>query len=85
MDLLPAKKLSDGVSHAVPSVAAVKQDILLPPEDAVRTEEGEAEKTKLLKNNLTEGKDLDLMDAHEEGTQTEGKDLSFYISENPPD
>ncbi|KAM7018730.1 Golgi membrane protein 1 [Tautogolabrus adspersus] len=58
----------------VPSATAEKQDILSPPEGAVTTEEGEAETSKLLKNNLTEGKEVEVMDAHEEGAQTEEAD-----------
>lgn len=82
VDLTPAKDLSEVEFQSVPSAAAVKQDILLPPEGAVATEEGEAETSKPLKNNLTEDKEMELMDAHEEGAQTEGKELNFYISEN---
>lgn len=82
VDLTPAKDLSEVESQSVPSAAAVKQDILLPPEGAVATEEGKAETSKLLKNNLTEDKEVEVMDAHEEAAQTEGKELAFYISEN---
>lgn len=71
VDLEPAKDLSEVESQSVPSAAAVKQDTLLPPEGTVMTEEIEAETSKLVKNNLTEEKDMELMDAHEEGTHTE--------------
>lgn len=77
VDLEPAKDLSEVESQSVPSAAAVKQDTLLPPEGTVMTEEIEAETSKLVKNNLTEEKDMELMDAHEEGTHTEGRDLTF--------
>lgn len=60
LDQAPAKDLT------VPSATAGKQDILLPPERAVTTEEGQGETSKLLKNNLTEDQDLEVMDAHEE-------------------
>lgn len=56
-----------------PSAAAVKQDILPPPEGAVKTQDGEAETSKPLKNNLTEEKEVEVMGAHEGETQTEGK------------
>ncbi|XP_070821568.1 Golgi membrane protein 1 isoform X2 [Chaetodon trifascialis] len=69
-DMKPAKDLSEVESRSVPSAAAVKQDTLLPPEGTVLTEE-KAEKSKLLTNNLTEDKDMELMDAHEEDTHTE--------------
>lgn len=75
--LLPAKDPSKVEPQSVPSAAAVKQDILLPPEGDVTTEEGEAETTKLMKNNLTEDQEMELMDAHEEGAQTEGNELAF--------
>ncbi|CAJ1068921.1 LOW QUALITY PROTEIN: Golgi membrane protein 1 [Xyrichtys novacula] len=69
LDLAPAKDVT------VPSVTADKQDILSPPEGAVTTEGGEAGTSKLLKNNLTEDKDMEVMDAHEEGpAQTEESD-----------
>ncbi|XP_020513529.1 Golgi membrane protein 1 [Labrus bergylta] len=68
LDQTPAKGL------AVPSATAEKQDILSPPEGAVTTEEGEADTSKLLKNNLTEGKELEVMDVHEDGAQTEEAD-----------
>ncbi|XP_070690641.1 Golgi membrane protein 1 [Pempheris klunzingeri] len=77
VDLAPSKDLSETKSQSVPSAAAVKQDILLPPERAVATEEGEAETSKPLKNNLTEDKEMEameVMDAHEEGAQTEEAD-----------
>ncbi|XP_078106980.1 Golgi membrane protein 1 isoform X3 [Sander vitreus] len=74
VDLPPEKDLSKVESQSVPSAAAVKQDILLPAEGAVKTQEGEAETSEPLKNNLTEDKNVEVMDAHEEGTQTEGAD-----------
>lgn len=70
-DVKPLKDLSEVESRSVPSAAAVKQDTLLPPEGTVLTEELEAEKSKLVNNNLTEDKDMELMDAHEEDTHTE--------------
>ncbi|KAK9522833.1 hypothetical protein VZT92_019275 [Zoarces viviparus] len=72
VDLAPQKDLSK--AESAPSAAAVKQDILLPPEEAVETEEGEAETGGPLKNNLTEDKEMEVMDAHEEGAQTEEAD-----------
>ncbi|XP_051277602.1 Golgi membrane protein 1 isoform X1 [Dicentrarchus labrax] len=75
VDLLPEKDLSKVESQSLPaSAAAVKQDILLPPEGAVTTDEGEADTSKLLNNNLTEEKEMGLMDAHEEGPQTDEAD-----------
>ncbi|XP_068994875.1 Golgi membrane protein 1 isoform X1 [Embiotoca jacksoni] len=61
-------------SQSAPSAAAVKQDILQPQEEVVKTDEGEAETSKHLKNNLTEDKELEVMDAHEDGAQTEEAD-----------
>lgn len=73
-DLPPEDDLSKVEPQFVPSAAAVKQDILLPPEEALETEEGEAETSEPLKNNLTEDKDMEVMDAGEEGAQTEEAD-----------
>lgn len=72
MDLPLEKDLSKVEPHSVPSAAAVKQDVLLPPEGAVATEEGEAETSEPLKNNLTEDKETEVMDVHD-GAQTEGR------------
>ncbi|XP_034727027.1 Golgi membrane protein 1 isoform X1 [Etheostoma cragini] len=74
VDLPLENDLSKVESQSVPSAAAVKQHILQPPEGAVKTQDGEAETTEPLKNNLTEDKDVEVMDANEEGTQTEGAD-----------
>ncbi|XP_029999514.1 Golgi membrane protein 1 isoform X2 [Sphaeramia orbicularis] len=72
--LSPVKGLARLESESVPSAAAVKQDdILPPPEGAVKTQAGEAETNGPLENNLNENKedkDLELMDVHE-GAQTE--------------
>lgn len=76
-DLSPAKDFSEPESQSSPSAAAVKQDILPPPVGAVTTDEGEEETSKLVKNNLTDDKDMELMDVHEDGTQTEGKELTL--------
>lgn len=72
--LPPEKDLSKVESQSVPSAAAVKQDILSPPEGAVEGEKGEAETSKPLKNNLTEDNEMEVMDVHEEGAQTEEAD-----------
>lgn len=82
VDLAPVKDLSAVESQPVPSAAAVKQDILLPPVGALTTEDGEGGADKVLNNNLTEDKEMEVMDAHEEGAQTEGKELAFCVSEN---
>ncbi|XP_054466782.1 Golgi membrane protein 1 isoform X2 [Anoplopoma fimbria] len=74
VDPSPGRDISKVESQSAPSAAAVKQDILLPPEGAVETEEGEAETKEPMKNNLTEDKDMEVMDAHEEGAQTEEAD-----------
>lgn len=76
MALLPAKDVTKVEPQSVPSAAAVNKDVLLPPEGAITTEEGEAEGSKLLKNNLTEDKEDELMGLHEEGAKTEGNEFS---------
>lgn len=80
--LLPAKDSLKAEFQSVPSAAAVKEDVLLPPEGAIATEEGEAEDGKLLKNNLTEDKEDELMGLHEEGAKTEGNEFVFLDFRN---
>lgn len=75
LHLIPLNGLPKGESQAASSAAAVKQDILPPPEGAVKSQDAETETSKFIKNNLTEEKDMEFMDAHEEGTQTEGGEL----------
>lgn len=76
---LPLQDLSKVESQSAPSAAAVQQDFLLAPEQAVKTEEEETETEtetetrEPLKNNLTEDRELQVMDAHEEGARTEGR------------
>lgn len=74
VDLLTGKDLSKIDSQSVPSAAAVKQETLLPPEGAVIPQEGEAETSEPVKNNLTEEKEVEVMDVHGEDTQTEEAD-----------
>lgn len=71
---LPPKELNKFETETVPSAAAVKPDVLLPPGGAFTTEEGQADTSKLLKNNLTEDKEMELMDAHEEDAPVEEAD-----------
>ncbi|XP_022613535.1 Golgi membrane protein 1 [Seriola dumerili] len=74
VDLPSVKDLSKVDFTFVPSAAAVKQDILLPPGGADKTQEVDPENNKLLKNNLTEDKAMEVMDDHEEGAQTQEAD-----------
>lgn len=74
VDLPTGKDLSKIDSQSVPSAAAVKQETLLPPEGAVLPQEGEAETSESVKNNLTEDKEMEVMDVHGEDTQTEEAD-----------
>ncbi|XP_026177511.1 Golgi membrane protein 1 isoform X2 [Mastacembelus armatus] len=67
--LLPAKDQTKVKSLSVPSAATSKQDTLLPPEGAVKTQETKT--SKPLTNNLTEENEMEVMDANEEGAQTE--------------
>ncbi|XP_034090686.1 Golgi membrane protein 1 isoform X2 [Gymnodraco acuticeps] len=73
-DLPTGKDLSKIDSQSIPSAAAVKQETLLPPEGAVLPQEGEAETSEPVKNNLTEDKEMEVMDVHGEDTQTEEAD-----------
>lgn len=79
-DLSPAKDFSELESQSSPSAAAVKQDILPPPVGAVTADEGEEETSKLVKNNLTDDKDMELMDVHEDGTQTEDPGMEGMLA-----
>ncbi|KAK5932442.1 hypothetical protein CgunFtcFv8_004144 [Champsocephalus gunnari] len=74
VDLPTGKDLSKIDSQSIPSAAAVKQETLLPPEGAVLPQEGEAETSEPVKNNLTEDKEMEVMDVHGEDTQTEEGD-----------
>ncbi|XP_034090684.1 Golgi membrane protein 1 isoform X1 [Gymnodraco acuticeps] len=74
VDLPTGKDLSKIDSQSIPSAAAVKQETLLPPEGAVLPQEGEAETSEPVKNNLTEDKEMEVMDVHGEDTQTEEAD-----------
>ncbi|KAK1892753.1 Golgi membrane protein 1 [Dissostichus eleginoides] len=74
VDLPTGRDLSKIDSQSVPSAAAVKQETLLPPEGAVLPQEGEAETSEPVKNNLTEDKEKEVMDVHGEDTQTEEAD-----------
>ncbi|KAK2837185.1 hypothetical protein Q5P01_014397 [Channa striata] len=74
------KDLSKVESQPVPSAAAVKHDSLLPPEGAVKAQEGQVETNKGLKNapNLTE--EVDQMNAHKEGAQTEDPGMESMLT-----
>lgn len=74
VDLSPEKHLTKVESQSVPTAAAVKQDLMLPLEEAVKTEEGEAKTSKPLKSNWSEDRAMEVMDTHEEGVQTEEAD-----------
>ncbi|KAM8886506.1 Golgi membrane protein 1 [Spinachia spinachia] len=67
----PPQDPSKVESQSAPSAAAVQQDLLLPPEEDFKTEEGESETTEALKNDLTEDGELRVMAAHEEDAEAE--------------
>ncbi|KAM6931176.1 Golgi membrane protein 1 isoform 2-T2 [Xenentodon cancila] len=74
----PNKDLSTLEFQSAPS-AVVKLDSLQPKEGDVKTgdvktDEAEAETSKHLKNNLTEDKDMEVMDTHEDDAQMEDVD-----------
>ncbi|KAM7392061.1 hypothetical protein PAMP_022702 [Pampus punctatissimus] len=70
-DLPPAKGLLQKEPQSVPSAAAIKEDAVPPPEGADKTDKGEKETSKHVAKNMTEGKEMEVMDVHEDGTQTE--------------
>uniref|UniRef100_UPI003AAF8A27 Golgi membrane protein 1 n=1 Tax=Centroberyx gerrardi TaxID=166262 RepID=UPI003AAF8A27 len=74
MILSSPKDLSKPESESVSTVATAKQDTLLPPEGAVGTDGDDEEASKLQKKNLTEDKEVEVMDAHGEDTQIEEAD-----------
>lgn len=74
VDLSPPEELSKAESLSVTSAPAVKQSILPQPEGAVKTHHTDAESSQLLKDNLTEKAEVEVMDAHEQGAQTVGKE-----------
>ncbi|XP_061585252.1 Golgi membrane protein 1 [Cololabis saira] len=74
----PNKDLSTLELQSAPS-AVVKEDALQPKEgdvktDDVKTDETETETSKHLMDNLTEDKEMEVMDTHEEDAQTEDVD-----------
>ncbi|XP_029916285.1 Golgi membrane protein 1 isoform X1 [Myripristis murdjan] len=70
--LMPsAKDLSKPESKSVPLTVTVKQETLLPPEGPVGAEDREAEASKPQKKTQDE---VEVMDAHGEGTQIEEAD-----------
>lgn len=68
------KDLSKDELKSVPSATAAKLDVLPPPEGAIKTQEAGKETNEPMRNNLTEDNDMELMDVHEEGAQTEEVD-----------
>jgi len=69
----PVKDLSEEEPQFVPSAATAKQGVLETEEEAIKTDEVEEETSRPFKNNLTEDKEIEVMDTNEDGTQTEGK------------
>ncbi|TWW60503.1 Golgi membrane protein 1 [Takifugu flavidus] len=84
-----AKASSKEEPHSVPPAAADKADGLPPPpEGAVFTDEAEAE---ILKNNLAEDENFEVMDLHDEAAQTQEREsdlegilMSKNGEETPP-
>lgn len=66
----PTKDLS---KTGIKSGSLVKNSKQQPGDEDIRTEEIEAKTSKDLNNNLTEDKDMEVMDARDEGAQTNGK------------
>lgn len=63
--------------HSVPNAAGDKLDVLPPPPDGeVIADEGETKNAEILKNNLAEDENIEVMDSHDDAAQTEGKNLS---------
>lgn len=75
MELPTSKGLSKAEPQSVPSDVAFKQDSIQPKEGADKAHEVEGETGKLVKSNLTEDKEMEVIDAHEEGPQTEGTEF----------
>ncbi|KAL3975746.1 exocyst complex component 8 [Sarotherodon galilaeus] len=69
-----SKDLSKAGPKSVPSAAALKQEDKQPQEGADKADEVEGETGKLVENNLTEDKENEAMDAHEEDPQIEEAD-----------
>lgn len=69
-----SKDLSKAEPQAVPSDIEFKQKSIQPKEGADKADKTEAETGKLVKNNLTEDKGIEVIDTHEEGPQREEAD-----------
>lgn len=72
-----AKDLSKPESKSVPLAVTVKQETLLPPEGPMGAEDRKAEASKPQEKTQDE---MEVMDAHGEGTQIEGKKIHLLYS-----
>lgn len=71
--LFPAKASSKEEPHSVPPAVADKLDGLPPPPEGAVADEGAAINAEILKNNLSEDGNFEIMDIHDEAAETEGK------------
>ncbi|XP_037536291.1 Golgi membrane protein 1 isoform X2 [Nematolebias whitei] len=84
----PTKDLSKMAIKSVSLASTVKKNKLQLGDEDIRTDETEAKTSKDLNNNLTEDKDMEVMDAHDEGAQTKEADPGMegmLIDQGMPD
>lgn len=83
--LTSVKGLSKQESRSSPTAAVVKQDIFPPPEGPEKGVGDETETSKPLENNLTEDKDMELMDIKDEARTDDPGMEDMLLSEGKAD
>lgn len=66
----------------VPTVTMVKKDLLAPLDGVVTTEKDGPMDSKHIQDNLTEDKDMELLDAHEEDAHSDSKEQALIRLQN---
>lgn len=79
---LPDKKLFKEDAKPVATAATGEKDVLLPLDGVVATEKDGPMETKPIQDNLTEDKDMELLDAHEEDAHSESKEQALIRLQN---
>lgn len=79
---LPDEEPSKEEAKPVPTAAAAEKDVLPPLGGVVATEKDEQMDSKLMQENLTEDKDMELLDAHEEDAHSESKEQALIRLQN---
>lgn len=79
---LPDKDPIKEVDKTVPTGATDEKDVLPPLGGVVTTEKDGEMDSKPIQDNLTEDKDMELLDAHEEDAHSESKEQALIRLQN---